>query len=255
VSKDSNNTKDAIKLEDDASSNHCLYNLISDNQIYSDEGNKPRYGINENDGNQSYNLIVDNIISDTITAGIKVNGTATTVKGNKFYSTTIPLVDSGTNTILASQPFQFVKEIVGVWLTSSPTGIEVDLDTEGAICLGHLPREVQQVVRLRVWAVALAAPIGAGGQMHAEFFFNAGAGNEAYNLAANSWILANHDSEEADYVQNDVIQWAIEDADVGNELRALLGGDKFELIVMHEAGADPDGATDAVFGSMEVEYV
>jgi len=52
-----------------------------------------------------------------------------------------------------------------------------------------------------------------------------------------------------------VIQWAIEDADVGNELRALLGGDKFELIVMHEAGADPDGATDAVFGSMEVEYV
>jgi len=208
------------------------------------------------DGNSDNNVVRGNLTYGAGTAECRIDDATCNDNdfsgGNDFRGT---FTDLGTGTIFPSIPFQFVKEIVGEWLTTSPTGIEVDADTEGAICLGHLPRYVRQVMRLRIWAVALDAPIGAGGQMHAEFIFNAAAGNEAYNLAANSWVLINHDSEEADYVANDVIQWVIEDGDVGNELVNLLGGDKFELIVMHEASADPDGATDAVFGSMEVEYV
>ena len=85
----------------------------------------------------------------------------------------------------------------------------------------------------------------AGGQIHLELTLNAGSPNAAYNTAGKSWTLANFDSEEADYVNGDV----------GNELLALAAGDKFELLVTHEASADPDGETDAVFGSLEVGYV
>ena len=91
--------------------------------------------------------------------------------------------------------------------------------------------------------------------MHLEITFNAGSPNAAYNTAVKSWALTDWDSEEADYIANDVVTWVIENADVGNELDDLVAGDKFELIITHEAGADPDGETDAVFGSLEVEYV
>ena len=190
---------------------------------------------------------------------IMLNGAAVTrcdlSGGNNFESCGTPLVNGGTDTILASKPFQFIKELNGDYLTTSPTGIEIDADTEGAILQGHIPVEVQQVVRIRVFAVALDGPIDAGGQMHLEFTFNSGVPNAAYNTAATSWTLANHNSEEADYIANDVITWVVEDADVGTELLALAAGNWFDLIVTHEAGADPDGATDAVFGSISLEYV
>lgn len=107
------------------------------------------------------------------------------------------------------------------------------------------------------WYLADAdgTPIGAGGQMHLELTFNAGSPNAAYNTAGKSWNLANFDGEEADYVQFDVVTWVVEDGDVGNELLALVAGDKFELFAIYETGADPDGATNATFGSIEVEYV
>lgn len=34
-----------------------------------------------------------------------------------------------------------------------------------------------------------------------------------------------------------------------------LDADSFELFAIHEAAADPDGATDAIFRVVEVEYV
>ena len=91
--------------------------------------------------------------------------------------------------------------------------------------------------------------------MHLEAILNAGATNAAYNTAAKSWTLANHDSEEADYVADDVVHWVIEDGDVGNELSALAAGDSFEFFAMWEVDADPDGATECLFRVLEVEYV
>ena len=91
--------------------------------------------------------------------------------------------------------------------------------------------------------------------MHLDITFNAGAPNAAYNTAATSWNLTPYDSEEADYIANDVVTWYIDDTDAGGELRNLAALDKFEVIVAHAAAASPDGETDAVFGSMEIKYV
>ena len=163
--------------------------------------------------------------------------------------------DSGVDTQLRVASYQFTEPIVGTISTSSPTGVDVDVDTEQAVAWGQLPEQLQEVARIKIWAVATAGPIGAGGQMHLEIVFNAGASNVAYNEAAKSWTIANHDSEEADYVADDVVHWVIENADIGNELWNLAAGDSFEIFAIHEAGADPDGATDAVFRVVEVEYV
>ena len=91
--------------------------------------------------------------------------------------------------------------------------------------------------------------------MHLDLTFNAGASNAAYNTANKSWSLTSFDSEEADYVANDIVHWLIEDGDVGNELRNLAPGDSFEIIATYRIGADPDGATDARFRVVEIEFV
>ncbi|GAI85278.1 unnamed protein product, partial [marine sediment metagenome] len=61
-------------------------------------------------------------------------------------------------------------------------------------------------------------------------------------------------SEEIGFVIGDVIHWVI-DATVEAEIGALLGGDNFELKVMHEAAVPDDVETDAVFRVVEIEYV
>lgn len=239
-------TYDGIYIDADSHNN-----LISSNHCYANDRN----GI-QSDGDR--NSILNNFCIINGDYGIEIGATADSnlVKNNYFYNNTVGMfLDGGTNTRLASKPFQFIRELNGSYLTTSPTGIEIDDDAEGAILQGHLPIEVQQIVRIRIFGVALAPPIDVGGQMHLEITFNAGAGNAAYNTATKSWVLTNFDSEEADYAANDVITWKIEDGDVGDELLNLAALDWFEMILTHEAGADPDGATDAVFGSISIEYV
>ena len=169
-----------------------------------------------------------------------------------FYSVT----SNGVVSLLSnSKTFQFTEPIVGSITTTSPTGIDVDAATEGALVWGQLPADVIQVVRIKIWAVSTGTPINAGGQMHLAVTFNAGAANAAYNTATKSWTLTNWDGADTDYSANDVISWIIKRADVGNELDNLIAGDSFEFFALYNAGADPDGATDAVFRCIEVEYV
>ena len=139
---------------------------------------------------------------------------------------------------------------------TSPVGCRISSAGETAIAWGQIPADAQKVVRLKVWAVAKDAPAAAGGQMHCEFTFNAGASNAAYNTAATSWNVANKDSEEADYVSNDVVHWVLTDADTGDsEITALAAGDSFEILAVYESAVSPDGDTDAKFRVVEVEYV
>jgi len=218
---------------------------------------------NDDDGIQTNasddNLIHSNTCNDNDRYGINVSNATSdrnSCKNNILLgNTSAPFNDAGTDTKLAVKPFQFTEAIVGAIVVTSPTGVDVDATTEGALAWGQLPEEIQQIVRLKIWGVATDAPIGAGGQMHVEVIFNAGASNAAYNEAAKSWTIANHDGEEVDYVANDVVHWVIEDGDVGNELLALVAGDIFEIFAMCEVGADPDGATDCLFRVVEVEYV
>lgn len=228
-----NNTRDGFYLQNDGTRD-TLDNQIVDCQVYTRADNKLRYCINEDDANQQ-NIYMNNLLDSNAATGIA-------------------RILCPTSKIHTAQ-FQFTEPIVGVIVTTSPTGIEVDVDTEQALAWGQLPAGLQEVQRIKVWAVALDAPVNAGGQMHCEFTFNAGASNAAYNEAGKSWNLVNFDSEEADYVANDVIHWLIEDGDVSNELMALVARDSFEMFAIHEAAADPDGATDAVFRVVEVDYV
>lgn len=267
------NTTDAAIVANTNSS----YCHISDNVIV-DAGNK----YIQVSGNHT--TVCDNTCYDTTGSHwpraiqVSQNGDYSAIFGNLVYNIDYPITidanaencrvfdnhgytyvrmcdDNGTNTIFRTESYQFTEPVNGAITVTSPTGVNVDADTERALAWGQIPNEIQQIMRLKIWAVALGAPIGAGGQMHLEVTFNAGASNAAYNTAATSWNIANFDGEEADYVANDVVHWVIERGDVGNELDALAPGDSFEIFAIHEAGADPDGATNAVFRVVEVEYV
>ena len=169
--------------------------------------------------------------------------------------------DVGTGTKLATKTFSFIAggdvDGTALWAnyvsaTASAKGWEVDDAADWAEALGQLPLELQQIVRFKIWAVALGAPIGGGGQMHLEINMNAGASNLAYTTEPVA--LANFDGEEADYVATDVVHWVVDsgdDADIGS----MVGGMSIEIEVIYEVGAAPDGATNAVFRTVEIEYV
>ncbi|GAF82988.1 unnamed protein product, partial [marine sediment metagenome] len=220
VGKATDNTYDGIFL------NGADYCLVSGNQIASDEANKPRHGIHVTDGH--YNLIQGNHIEDTATDGLHIDGDSdhnkiiqnvfqsiagdgielnagtvndTIVKGNRFHTVTgAYVVDAGTDTVYDVKPYQFTEATGGAAAiqVTSPTGVYVSDAGGTAIAWGQLPASLQQVMRLKVWAVAKDAPAAAGGFMHCEFTFNAGASNAAYNEAAKSWNIANKNGEEAD---------------------------------------------------------
>ena len=116
----------------------------------------------------------------------------------------------------------------------------------------QLPTNLSEIVRFKIWGVALGAPINAGGQMHLTINVNAGASNLAY--ITEPVVLADFDGNEADYVDTDVVSWSIDsgdDADIGS----MVGGMSVELEAVYNAGADPDGATNVVLRNVEVEYV
>jgi len=233
---------------------------IKGNKIYStnDPANDQRDGIRV-DGTTDNIQIALNHIRDNDGYGINIIGATnvdTLAKDNDLSGNGLgSIIDSGTGTKLATKTFQFTEPIVGTIATTSPTGVDVDTATEGALLWGQIPTEAQQIVRIKVWVVSTGTPINAGGQMHLATTLNAGATNLAYNTATKSWTLADFDGEEADYAANDIVHWLIEDSDVGNELKNLAPGDSFEFFALYNAGADPDGATDAIFRCIEIEYV
>ena len=161
----------------------------------------------------------------------------------------------GQNDRLATKIFQFIQGTTFISADGSAKGWEINAEADMAVALPQLPPEVQQVVRLKIWAVALDAPPGAGGYMHLDLLFNGGGSLEDYNLAANSWTLANFNGEEADYANGKVIHWVVEDGDVGDEISNLLGGDSLELKVNGGTAVGDDGATNAVLKALEIEYV
>ncbi len=204
-----------------------------------------------------YNYVHGNLCENAAGYGLNVvSGTENRIGKNQLLdNTTGPFSDTGTDTILPTKIFQFIQGTAFISADGSAKGWEINAEADMAVALGQLPLEVQQVVRIKIWAVALGAPAGAGGQMHLDILFNAGGSLEAYNLATNSWTLANFDGEEADYVNTNVIHWKIEDGDVGDEISNLLGGDSVELKVNGGTAVAPDGETNATFRVVEVEYV
>lgn len=227
---DTNNTWDDIWVDD-----NCSYNNIEGNLCRAGiEANKSRYGINISDADCIGNRVVDNDLHD--------DGFGTR-----------PFRDNGTDTELNTIHIDFVKEGGGSagWTIGPPSGIDIDADGELALCHCHLPLSVNQVVRISFWAYSNV--VEAANNMLLELLVNAGASGEAHNTHVIN--VASHPSEETGGIAiGDVIHWVIDRGDDA-DFDDLAGCDYLELLAIGEAVADPDIATDALFGGVVIEYV
>lgn len=183
---------------------------------------KPRYGINISDATCDGNRAIDNDLHDD---GF---GTA-------------PFNDAGTGTRLATYVVPFSDG-----LDPQDSGFLLDADTEYARAWLRLPAEVQQVVRMKIYARAVVLSAAA---MRLEINANGGADNEAYNTHATA--APNTPSTSTNFAADDVIFWTLTAAGIV----ALLGGDTVEVKVLHEAAGDSDVATNAYIRTVEIEYV
>ncbi len=236
----------------------CTFNLIIGNQIL-DNNTDGVWLANISDNN----AIIDNIITGNGGYGVNISAvtvTNTRVLGNIFNNNASgPIQDLGTATVLHVKTFQFQQGgnaggiVIGQFIhaDASPKGWEIDADAEWAIALGQMPLECQMVVRIKIWAVGLIAP-GAGDQMRLEILVNAGGNDEVFTTEAISVVNKNNVTEAT--AINDVIYWMI-DASDDTDIDEIVGGDSVEIKVKHEAAGNGDAATDAVFRSVEIEYV
>lgn len=212
-----NNTYDMIVF------GASTYALVCNNYIFSNVANKPRYGIQEF-GACDFNIIRDNTIIGMATAPVLIVGVNT-----KLPTIVVPFVDG-------SDP--------------SDSGFQVLTDdTHYARTFLWLPLEVQQVVRMKVYARAAGAGAGAGVHMRAQFIIYGGADNESYTTHTGS--IDNHPSTSENFAADDVIYWTITTAGV----LALLGGDSVEVRVQHAAAGDSDVVTNAYMRTVAIEYV
>jgi len=184
--------------------------------------------------------------------GIFDGGIGTLIYHNKFTGcTTIIDASNAVNQCIPTFQMPFVNGTLFLSADDAPWGWEIDEDTEYAIALGHLPPEVQQVIRWKIWAVGLAAP-GAANKMRLEIVGRGGASDETYTTE--SVDVANKPSNEINFAINDIVSWTLtssDDADVDD----FLGGDAVMVKVKHEAAGNGDIATDAAFLCVDLEYV
>ena len=78
-----NNTYSHIFLQDDDSLNHCLRNVINGNTMKDTGANKTKYGVRENDANQDKNIVTCNVVTDSVTDQISLQG-ANSINANNI---------------------------------------------------------------------------------------------------------------------------------------------------------------------------
>lgn len=237
-----------VEVED---SNYCgiLNNIIDGAGVY---------GIFI-DGTASYNRISDNTTTNGVSGCVKVDD-ATCVSndfsgGNSFYEGGFS--DIGTGTILPTIDGEFNKfgggsaGITAPVINTSPGGIDIDADNEFCYVDIPLPTEIQQVVRIKIWAYSNV--IEADNNMLLRIIAHGATSSELWS--GNPIDVVNHPSEETGgIVQFDVIHWVI-DASDDAQVGTLAAQDLVELMAVGEAAVAPDIITDALFGGWEIEYV
>ena len=245
-----NNRRNGIKI-DDSDNNTVVGNSCNEN----DRIGNTYSGINITD-TSSDNIIHSNTCNGNDKYGIDIddaNALRNWVKNNILRgNTTGAFNDGGTDTKLATIQVPFIQGSTFISADGSAKGWEINAEADMAVALGQLPLEVQQVVRVKIWAVALGAPAGAGGQMHLDVVIQAGADNLAYTTE--NIALADFDSVTTDYVNTDVVHWSIDSGDDA-DIADLVGGMSFECKINGAVAAAPDGATNATFRVCMVEVV
>ncbi len=235
-SQQTNNNWDGIRLIVSGAV-YCIYNIISHNVFLSDKANKHRYDIYEADANQDYNQYKDNIMIGAVTAVVRLLGAH-----NKFATVngSFPLSNVGGGAVA-----------VAPVINTSPGGIDIDAANEFAHVKVPLPTEVQQVVRIKIWAYSNV--IEATNNMLLRIVAHGAGSSELWST--NPIDVPDHPSEEeGTIVQYDVIHWVI---DVGDDAQigTLAAQDLLELLAVYNAVVGADIATDALFVGYEIEYV
>lgn len=251
---------------DDCSHAQVLGNIINGNDL-ADAATYDGIFLKHSGATCDYNIIENNTLLGN--DRYEVNISTATCIGNSVKNNSLDaaadhekiISDIGTKTEFNVHPLSFVAggdlDGTSLWAnfisaTASAKGWKIDDAADFATALGQLPSAVHEIVRFKIWGVALGAPIGGGGQMHLEINMNAGASNLAYTTEPVA--LADFDGEEADYVNGDVVSWYVDsgdDADIGS----MVGGMSVEVEAIYETGAAPDGATNVVLRNIEIEYV
>ncbi|MCK5018854.1 MAG: right-handed parallel beta-helix repeat-containing protein [Candidatus Peribacteraceae bacterium] len=232
---DGTKTEDGIRLEDGAT--QCQ---INSNRCYNLRGSGIALVANNDDCQ-----IVGNYCQLNDDYGIEITAATcdrTYVKNNKLIANvTAQFLDSGTNTQLATYVVPFSDGT-----DPQDSGYEIDANTEMARAWLRLPPEVQQVVRMNVYARSVVTEAD---EMELQMVVLGGADNEAYNTHDGS--IAQLDSVSANFAADDIVFWRNTEAGV----LALVGGDSVEVKVLHEAAEGGNCETDAFFRTVEIEYV
>jgi len=195
--------------------------------------NNDQYGIYET-GTSDNNVIQNN----------EIRGSATT-----------DCVIIGVSTAVHTKSFMFVYPAGGSagWtapvVNTSPGGIDIDANGEIAFATITLPNEVQQVIRIKIWAYSNVLEADA---MRLQIVAHGATDNEAWN--GNPIDVADHPSESSNFAANDVIYWLI-DASNDAQVGTLAAQDYVEVLAVGEVAGGADCATDALFGGVEIDYV
>lgn len=165
------------------------------------------------------------------------------VIGNDLYDSgkTANFNDAGTGTRLATYIVPFSDGT-----DPQDSGYEIDANTEMARAWLRLPPEVQQIVRMKVYARSVVAETH---EMELEMVILGGADNEPFGTHDGS--IAQLDSASINFAADDIIFWINTEAGT----LALVGGDSVEVKVLHEAAEGDNCETDAFFRTVEIEYV
>lgn len=232
---DGSNQEDGIHFDDGVT--NCQ---INNNRCYNNMGSGIALMANNDDCQ-----IVGNHCQNNDDYGIEIVAATcdrTYVKNNKLFgNVTGQFLDGGTDTQLAVYAVPFSDG-------SDPqdSGYEIDANTEMARAWFRLPPEVQQVVRMNVYARSVVTEAH---EMELEMVVNGGADNEAYTTHSGS--IAALDSISVNFAADDIIFWRNTEAGT----LALVGGDSVEVKVLHEVAEGDNCQTDAFFRTVEIEYV
>jgi len=171
-------------------------------------------------GNSDFNFLTGNTCYDNPGYGINIVGgtdaNENRVINNKLIAnTTAEFADAGVDTQLATYVVPFVDGT-----DPQDSGYLIDATTEMARAYLRLPPEVQQVVRVEVYARAKTLEVH---EMELEMVVKGGADNEPY--ATHDGSIAALDSISVNFAADDVIFWRNTEAGT----LALLGGDSVEV--------------------------
>lgn len=164
-----------------------------------------------------------------------------------------PILDNGINTILNTVRLCLIKELgTAAWVvtTAAAMGIDVDAADEGAVGKIKLPTDLQQVVRIKVWATSgVAEADGMRGTVTA----SGGIDNEAWNAEA---IAVTKTSATLNFAAGDIINWMIDPSDYA-DIGHLTASDVLQFCFYYAIADGVNCATDALImgDCVEIHYV